>query len=327
MNKLWERLDKFIEGLESLAVNATVIPIITSSLVVIFTALNGFNNLFKNNFGLFIILLAITGLAFQLLKFRIDKSKELFHIEALKYGEVLKELEKLKNNQKIAYKELYKTNFLTGSLHQAMFLAKALLDSKDSKQNFRQTIKDIIDYLYMNLDYNKNEREFITIAIYLYNEKDNTLEDYYSVKPGPMGKEEKGRTWDITDTAHLCLVYNGRQEYIFSDIHNEIRPKPRQSKEDDYLYYNSAISIPILGDNLKIRGVFCLTSSNKYAFASEDPENEIKQKIYNIQNDCIYAISNVVGTLFLKTYGQQNSEPLQKIVEEIQPKSLIESNI
>lgn len=186
-----------------------------------------------------------------------------------------------------------------------------ILECKADKTKFYTAIQPLFNMLYENLDYiyNNGQKHLFTIALYLYDNNEESsykLKPYYSQKPLMM-KKGRGRHWQVGD-GQIGSTFQNKISYNYRNIANEINPKTLNAKEDDDIRYASALSFPILNQLGDARGVFCITSNIESAFMEDEISNEIGINSCKTKETCAQIVANIIEICLIEVFGDSNDE-------------------
>jgi len=279
----------------------------------------------------FVFIFGLLTIIIGILNFYIQKEEEIFIGEALNYKEALEKLQNLEEDldsiQNLSEKEIQRANGFVNFINDSFSSINNLLFLENKKESFYSKLNNLLEILYGQIEfiYESNNKQLITLAIYLYDKEEQTeykLKPYLSKKPSLMDKG-RGRWWKPGD-GQVGLTFLKKQPYNFNNIHTQINPTTLNYKENDKINYISAISVPLFInptekelDNKTARGVFCITSNLESAFLSEEnalPQEEIA---YKIKETCTKIVASIIELQFNEVFGQNlTSDPFQFLPEE-----------
>lgn len=326
MRRLSKKIDKILVKLDKISENSSNYIAITSGIATILCILKdyiiqilpsniqGFANIsISILFGISICLL----IGLYTLISMIKKEKIHFFEYAIKYKDLQEENETIKNILEYYSYELSKINLFSITLLNISEKIKAMLSKEKDLQTFKTDFDTIIKEIIfpkLRLIFGAEESDMFTIAVYLYNPVTNLIEDYSSIKDLNMQKQQKGRSWAIGD-GHIGYSFDRKEMLIHSDIHEQMKPAPKNSKKDDKLYYNSAITIPIyVKETDNVRGVLCITSNKKCAFENiYNSEIDFLTTVSSIKITYINIITNLLSDLLNLAYGDDMNNHFPQI--------------
>lgn len=277
------------------------------------------------------ICICIFMVIISILYFFIIKEEEIFIGELNENKNLLLENQRIKqsNDDLNKYIDELNTNHLNDLTELSQFIRyinnlfpviiSNILHSKNTPQTFYDNFRTFMDmlYEYLNYIYNPSCHQIFTVALYLYDEReegDYKLKPYYSQKPDII-KRGKGRWWKVGD-GQVGLTYMNDSSYNYQNLDEQINPKTSNSKLDDNICYVSALSFPIHYANNEVRGVFCITSNIMSAFYNNS--NKFQNKISESKEVCSKIIANIVEMCINEVFPESNTNTFDNLPEQEQ---------
>jgi len=309
------KITKFIESQKEIINNFELSFILSPIVLAILGSLSGSDKI--PNYKIFqhlFYIVAILSIIISIIYFQIKQKIKLDEPNALDVIEGQQALSALNNlNQEIALASTMSV-FANDIIYE--FKNEILTKyNNTSSQNFKLKphVVNIINFLYETIDQTRLFGELFSISVYIYDESNDTLKDYYSFKNPVMGKEPgKGRIWPVNDNGNICIAYRNGQVTVQENNIQKSKGvfKVRTFKPKDQEYYLSAIAIPLFykTNKNKVRALLSIASNIERRFGLEETEKEdaINKKITSIKR---YSIKQIAITLeeLLNTVDESNN--------------------